>query len=74
MVPFYERLYLGRAYLPDTVVQPARERAREFAREFDIRDRRTIRLVPHGAVQVPAPGPAEQLTLIVATDVQARAA
>jgi DNA repair photolyase len=74
MVPYYERLYLGRAYLPDAVVKPARERAREFAREFDIRDRRTIRLVPPGAVQAPAPGPAEQLTLIVASEVQARAA
>ncbi len=74
MVPLYERLYQGRAYLPETLVKPARDRARELARQFDVRDRRTVRLVPPRTVIVADPSPAEQLSLIVATDVQARAA
>ena len=74
MVPVYERLYQGRAYLPDTLVKPARDRARELARQFDIRDRRTVKLVPPGTANVPVPSPVEQLSLIVATDIQARAA
>ena len=72
LVPTYEKLYHSRAYLPDALVRPARSRARDFAREFDIRDRRTISLVPPGAA--PVPPPAEQLALIVAADVEARAA
>jgi DNA repair photolyase len=73
LVSIYEKLYAGRAYLPDALVRPARNRARDFAREFDVRDRRSIRLVPPGAVQVPASA-AEQLELVVASEVQARAA
>jgi DNA repair photolyase len=74
MVPLYERLDQGRAYLPETFVKPARDRARELARQFDVRDRRTIRLVPAGTIHAPDPSPAEQLSLIVAADVEARAA
>jgi DNA repair photolyase len=74
LLPLYERLYQGRAYLPESLVKPARTRARDLAHEFDLRDRRTIPLVPPTAVPAAAPSPAEQLTLIVATDVHARAA
>jgi DNA repair photolyase len=74
MIPLYERLYAGRAYLPDALAKPAKDRARDLAREFDIRDRRTIRLVPTGAAQISPPGTAEQLSLIVASDIAARAA
>jgi DNA repair photolyase len=74
LLPLYERLYQGRAYLPEALVKPARTRARDLAREFDLRDRRTIPLVPPAGVPPAAPSPAEQLSLIVATDVEARAA
>ena len=70
MVPLYERLYQGRAYLPETLVKRARDRAREFARQFDVRDRRTVSMVPPRTVMFADSSPAEQLSLIVATDVR----
>ena len=48
LLPQYERLYAGRAYLPERLVKPARERARALAREFEIGDRRLVRLDPPG--------------------------
>ena len=49
LVPRYQRLYAGRAYVPKTVVEPVRARVRELAREHGIADRRErpIRVVPH---------------------------
>jgi len=48
----YERLYAGRAYLPNAETQPVREQVRALAREHGIRDRRAIperRVRPAGA-------------------------
>jgi DNA repair photolyase len=76
MVPLYEKLYAGRAYLPDALVRPARNQVRELARDFDVRDRRPIQLVPPGTVRLPvgALQPNEQVTLIIAAEIEARAA
>jgi len=59
LVPMYERLYTGRAYVARDVVEPVRARVRELAREHDIADRRErpIRPPPEAEVAV------EQLTL-----------
>jgi DNA repair photolyase len=46
LVPEYERLYGGRAYLAKADSEPARARARRLAREHGIRDRRRVRLEP----------------------------
>jgi hypothetical protein len=46
LVPAYERLYAGRAYLPEALVKPARDRARGLGRELGIGDRRLVRLDP----------------------------
>jgi DNA repair photolyase len=46
LVPEYERLYRGRAYLGKDDSEPARERARRLAHEHGIRDRRRVRLEP----------------------------
>jgi DNA repair photolyase len=46
LLPEYERLYRGRAYLPAAEAAPARERVRELARAHGVRDRRRVRLEP----------------------------
>src|SRR5439155_1446541 len=95
LLPAYERLYAGRAYLPDAFVKPLRERARDLARTFEIADRRVL-----GAARSPrrssapcsfgAPGAltsgargrrlqpadprAEQLTLVLAAEIESHAA
>jgi DNA repair photolyase len=46
LLPRYEELYAGRAYLPSAAVQPARELVRELARRHSIRDRRPEPLRP----------------------------
>ena len=53
----YERLYEGRAYLPQAETQPVRSLVRELAREHGVRDRRTVPRKP--------PRAPEQLTLAV---------
>jgi DNA repair photolyase len=58
LVPDYERLYAGRAYLPQSEVQPARDEVRRLAREHGIRDRRPEPLRP--------PARDEQLSLLSA--------
>jgi DNA repair photolyase len=58
LVPEYERLYAGRAYLPQSEVQPARDEVRRLAREHGIRDRRPEPLRP--------PARDEQLSLLSA--------
>jgi DNA repair photolyase len=55
LLPEYERLYAGRAYLPRAEVEPIRAKVRDLARGHGIRDRRRVRLSPP-----PAP---EQLTI-----------
>jgi DNA repair photolyase len=46
LVPEYERLYEGRAYLPHAEAAPIQAAVRELAREQGIRDRRRVRLAP----------------------------
>jgi DNA repair photolyase len=58
LVPEYERLYTGRADLPQSEVQPARDEVRRLAREHGIRDRRPEPLRP--------PARDEQLSLLSA--------
>ena len=56
-LPFYEELYAGKAYLGGDVSKPLRQRVSELAKEYAVKDRRTVRLEP-------APEP-EQLSLAV---------
>jgi DNA repair photolyase len=58
LLPDYERLYAGRAYLPASVTAPARDEVRRLARVHGIRDRRTEPLRP--------PERDEQLSLLSA--------
>jgi DNA repair photolyase len=46
LLPEYERLYAGRAYLPAVVAQPARDEVRRLARSHGVRDRRPEPLRP----------------------------
>ncbi|HKN63784.1 MAG TPA: radical SAM protein [Gaiellaceae bacterium] len=46
LLPEYERLYGGGAYLPRRETDPVRERVRKLARSHGVRDRRRIRLEP----------------------------
>jgi DNA repair photolyase len=50
LLPEYERLYGGRAYLPRDETEPVRETVRKLARKHGIRDRRRIRLEPEPPV------------------------
>jgi DNA repair photolyase len=55
LLPRYEELYAGRAYLPSSETAPVRRQVAELARRFDVRDRRPRPV---------RPGPREeQLTL-----------
>jgi DNA repair photolyase len=56
LLPEYERLYKGRAYLPAAEANPVRNEVRQLARAHGIRDRRPEPLRP-------PPGP-EQLSLL----------
>ena len=40
LLPMYERLYAGHAYVRKDVIEPVRARVRELAREHDVADRR----------------------------------
>jgi DNA repair photolyase len=46
LLPAYERLYRGRAYLPKTDSEPVRRVVRDLVRRYDVADRRAIRLAP----------------------------
>ena len=56
-VPLYERLYADKAYLGSELMKPVRSEVARLAREFEIRDRRALRLAP--------PPEPEQLSLTV---------
>jgi DNA repair photolyase len=58
LVPRYERLYRGRAYLGKDDVEPVRREVAELRERFEIRDRRRVRILP--TVMPPA---TEQLDL-----------
>src|SRR5919205_159270 len=57
LLPYYEELYAGRAYLPAELTKPVRSRVARLAREYDVRDRRRVKLAP--------PAEPEQLALAV---------
>jgi DNA repair photolyase len=59
LLPEYERLYAGRAYLPHAATAPVRDEVRGLARAHGVRDRRPEPLRP--------PRPAEQLCLLRTT-------
>jgi DNA repair photolyase len=44
LLPAYERLYAGRAYLGKAEIGPLQRQVAELRRQLDVRDRRTIRL------------------------------
>jgi DNA repair photolyase len=46
LVPRYERLYRGRAYLGKDDVEPVRREVAELRERFEIRDRRRVRILP----------------------------
>ena len=46
LMPLYEELYAGRAYLPGTQQKPVRQQVAALAREFEIRDRRANPVQP----------------------------
>jgi len=49
LVPRYERLYQGRAYLPSDLVEPVRREVADLVNRFDVRDRRGLgQPQPHG--------------------------
>ena len=45
-LPHYERLYADKAYLGSSEVKPLKEQVGALAREYGIRDRRSVRLAP----------------------------
>jgi DNA repair photolyase len=58
LLPDYERLYAGGAYLPQAGTRPAKEEVRRLAKLHGVRDRRTVKPRP--------PGRHEQLSLLSA--------
>ncbi|MEA2519383.1 MAG: hypothetical protein QOF49_1463 [Chloroflexota bacterium] len=63
LVPMYERLYAGRAYLGKDVVGPVRREVADLGAHWDIADRRRVRNLPAG----PDPAPDSQLELALDT-------
>jgi DNA repair photolyase len=59
LLPTYERLYAGRAYLGKDVVGPVRREVADLRAHFEIADRRRVRLLP----APDDPPPDEQLDL-----------
>src|SRR5438128_76569 len=57
LVPHYDELYAGRAYLGPAEAKPVRQQVLQLARDLEIRDRRHVRLIP--------PPEPEQLSLAV---------
>ena len=66
LVPRYEALYRGRAYLPKALVEPVRREVAELRDRFDVRDRRqtgSVRAPKGAAVLRPARYGSVQLML-----------
>jgi DNA repair photolyase len=57
LLPLYDELYAGRAYLPAAQAKPLRAQVAALAREFEVRDRRVAPITPSE--------PEEQLSLAV---------
>ena len=51
LLPAYERLYAGKAYLPKSETEPIRKRVAELARRHGVGDRRRERLAPEAATE-----------------------
>jgi DNA repair photolyase len=67
-LPLYERLYAGRAYLGSEDAKPVRADVSRLAREYQIGDRRAVRLAParrSEGLALPASTEPEQLSLAV---------
>jgi DNA repair photolyase len=67
-LPVYEKLYAGRAYLGSDDQKPVRNEVSRLAREYEIRDRRRLRLAPARRSKehaLPASTEPEQLSLTV---------
>jgi DNA repair photolyase len=56
-LPYYEKLYAGKAYLGSKDMKPLRNQVSALAKEYGVRDRRSVRLAP--------PPEPEQLSLTV---------
>jgi DNA repair photolyase len=54
LLPMYERLYAGRAYLGKDVVGPVRREVADLRAHFDIADRRRVRNLPVAPDEPPA--------------------
>ena len=63
LLPRYERLYAGRAYVAKEDQEPVRREVADLRHRFEIADRRKVRLL-----QVPVPPGAEQLELALEED------
>ena len=62
LLPRYERLYAGRAYLGKSEQKPVRDRVAELRKRHEVRDRRSLRLEP------PPPDDPLQLSLVLLAD------
>ena len=69
LIPTYERLYAGKAYLPAKETDPTRGAVRDLARQLQVADRRSVRLEE----QAPEPELNHQLSLILSTDAESLA-
>jgi len=70
LMPMYEQLYAGKAYLSDRETAPRRGAVRDLARDLDVRDRRAVRL----EVLPSEPAPNEQLAMVLSADAESRPA
>ena len=46
LLPRYQRLYAGRAYLGKKEIEPVRREVADLRQRFEVADRRTVRLLP----------------------------
>jgi DNA repair photolyase len=46
LLPRYQRLYAGRAYLGKTEIEPVRREVADLRHRFEVKDRRSVRLLP----------------------------
>ena len=69
LLPMYERLYAGRAYVTKDVLEPVRRRVRDLAREHGVADRRSRPIRPSSGDLVVA----EQLSMGMVLEPSVRA-
>jgi DNA repair photolyase len=66
LVPDYERLYGGRAYLPRAATEPVRGQVRELGRTLGVRDRRRPTASRMSPLRLPENAAPVQLSLLPA--------